>query len=200
MDDTEDKDKDKKDKSKGKLLVLPGGKKIDAGEIGMSGAIVGPSGNVPTPEVLDPRAAEQELREREDYVKRQELVQAATRRGATGEMIELAIQEITEELAHLKFERRKAAKEGKPTVQHTIARISMLRNLADVLLKRQENNRQERLDFRSPEFKKVIHSWLEFIHEAMQKAGIVDNDIDLVFRQLEADMADWEKRILENVG
>ncbi len=198
MDDTEDKDK--KGKPKGKLLILPGGKKIDTGEIGMSGSIVGASGNVPTPEVIDPEANERELREREAYVKRQELVQAATRRGATSEMIELAIQEITEELAHLKFERRKTAAEGKPTVQHTIARISMLRNLADVLLKRQENSRQERMDFRSPEFKKVIHDWLEFIHESMGKAGLGDNDIDLVFKQIEADMADWEKRILENAS
>jgi hypothetical protein len=197
MDDTED-DKDKK--NKGKLLVLPGGKKVHTGDIGMSGSIVGPSGNVPTSEIVDPSDTERELREREAYVKRQELVQAATRRGATGEMIELAIQEITEELAHLKFERRKATQEGKPTVQHTIARISMLRNLADVLLKRQENNRQERMDFRSPEFKKVIHEWLEFIHESMQKVGVSDNEIDLVFRQLEADMAGWEKRVMENVG
>lgn len=198
MDDTEDKNK--KDPKKGKLLVLPGGKKIDTGEIGMAGSIVGASGNIPTPEVIDPASAERELREREAYVKRQELVQVATRRGATSEMIEYAIQEITEELAHLKFERRKASAEGKPTVQHTIARISMLRNLADVLLKRQENSRQERLDFRSPEFKKVIHEWLEFVHESMGKAGVGENDIDLVFKQLEADMADWEKRILENAS
>ena len=198
MDDTDDKDK--KDKSKGKLLVLPGGKKIHTDEIGMGNSIVGSSGNVPTAEVVDPDDTERELREREAYVKRQELVQVATRRGAASEMIELAITEISEELAHLKFERRKAAKEGKPTVQHTIARISMLRNLADVLLKRQENNRQERMDFRSPEFKKVIHEWLEFIHESMEKAGLGDNDIDLVFKQIEVDMADWEKRVLENAS
>lgn len=197
MDDTEDKDKDKK---KSKLLVLPGGKKVSTDDIGMSSSIVGASGNVPTAEVLDPKAAERELREREDYVKRQELVQAATRRGATSEMVDLAVQEITEELAHLKFERRKAASDGKPTTQHTIARIAMLRNLADVLLKRQENNRQERMDFRSPEFKKVIHEWLEFIHDSMQKVGVSDNEIDLVFRQLEADMAAWEKRIMENAS
>jgi hypothetical protein len=183
---------------RGKLLILPGGKRIDTDDIGMKGVLIGSSGTVSTAEVLDPRASERELREREDYVKRQELVQAATRRGAASEMVELAIVEIAEELAHLKFERRKAAKEGKPIVQHTIARIAMLRNLADVLLKRQENSRAERMDFRSPEFKKVIHQWLEFVHESMQKAGVKDNDIDLTFRQIEADMADWEKRIFDN--
>ncbi len=193
----DDDDRDKKDPKKGKLLVLPGGKTVNTADIGMPGSIVGPSGNIPTPELIDPQAAEKELREREAYVKRQELVEAARRKGATSEMIELAIVEIAEELAHLKFERRKTAAEGKPTVQHTIARISMLRNLADVLLKRQENNRQERMDFRSPEFKKVIHEWLEFIHESLQKAGIGDNDIDLVFKQIEVDMSDWEKRVLE---
>jgi hypothetical protein len=198
MDDTDDTDK--KDKSKGKLLVLPGGKKVNTADLGMGNSIVGPSGNVPTAEVVDPDDTERELREREAYVKKQELVQAATRRNATAEMVELTIQEIAEELAHLKFERRKAAKEGKPTVQHTIARISMLRNLADVLLKRQENSRQERMDFRSPEFKKVIHEWLGFVCESMGKAGLGDNDVDLVLKQMEADMADWEKRVLENAS
>jgi hypothetical protein len=196
----DDDDKDKQKSKGGKFLVLPGGKKINPNEIGMGRSIVGPSGNVPTAEVIDPSDTERDLREREAYVKRQELVQAATRRGATGEMVDMAIQEIAEELAHLKYERRKSAAEGKPTVQHTIARISMLRNLADVLLKRQENNRQERMDFRSPEFKKIIHEWLGFIHDSMQKVGVNENEIDLVFRQLEADMASWEKHVLENAG
>jgi hypothetical protein len=196
----DDDDKDKKKPKGGKFLVLPGGKKVNTDDIGMSRSIVGPSGNVPTTEVIDPDDTERELREREAYVKRQELVQAATKRNAMGEMVELTIQEITEELAHLKFERRKASKEGKPTVQHTIARISMLRNLADVLLKRQENNRQERMDFRSPEFKRVIHEWLAFVCESMEKAGLNDNDVDLVLKQVQADMADWEKRVLENAS
>jgi hypothetical protein len=198
MDDRDDKDK--KDPKKGKLIVLPNGRKVHTGDIGMQGSIVGPSGNVPTAEVVDPTEAERDLREREAYVKRQELVQSATKRGPTGEMIELAIQEIAEELAHLKYERRKTAKEGKPTVQHTIARIAALRNLADVLLKRQENTRAERMDFRSPEFKKVVHEWLAFMDNAMQKAGLGENEIDLVFKQIQADMADWEKSVLENAS
>ena len=199
--DDDDKDKPKKDEHKKRhLLVLPGGKKIDTSEIGMQGSVVGPSGTIPTTEIVDPQQTERDLRERESYVKRQELVQAANRRASTGEMIELAIQEITEELAHLKFERRKASQDGKPTAQHTIARIASLRNLAEVLLKRQESVRAERMDFRSPEFKKIIHEWLEFIHESCQKAGIGDNEIDLLFKQLEADMSSWEKAILENVG
>ena len=197
----DDDDKNKKDEpKKGKLLVLPGGKKFNTNDIGMSGSIVGTSGSIPTPEVVDPDDVARSLRERENYVKSQELVQAANKRSSVGEMLELAVIEITEELAHLKFERRKASQEGKPTAQHTIARIASLRNLAEVILKRQEHSRAERMDFRSPEFKKVIHDWLEFIHESMVKARIGENDIDLVFKQIEVDMSDWEKRIIENAS
>jgi len=196
MDDDDKKDEPKK----GRLIVLPGGKKVNTNDIGMSGSIVGPSGNVPTSEVVDPDETARSLRERENYVKGQELVQVAARRGSTGEMLELTVQEITEELAHLKFERRKASQEGKPTAQHTIARIASLRNLAEVILKRQEHSRAERMDFRSPEFKKIMLSWLEFVHEACEKTGIGVNDIDLLFKQLEADMSHWEKSQLESVG
>ena len=199
MDDDDDKNK-KDDPKRSHLIVLPGGKKVDPKEIGMAGHIVGTSGTIPTPDIVDPEQTARDLREREHYVKKQELVQAAYRKAPTGEMLELAVQEITEELAHLKYERRKASQDGKPTAQHTIARIASLRNLAEVLLKRQENVHAERMDFRSPEFKKVIHEWLEMIHECMLKVGLGDNEIDLLFHQLEADMANWEKMVIDNLG
>ena len=192
-DDIEDKDKPK---PKNKLIVLPGGKKIDMGELGMNGSLVSTCGTMSTAEIIDPSDAERELREREVYVKKQELVQAAYRRAPVSEMVEIAVQEISEELAHLKFERRKAAQEGKPTSQHTIARIASLRNLAEVLLKRQENARVERMDFRSPEFKKVIHSWLEFVYSSMLKAGIGENDIDICLREIESNISAWEQSII----
>lgn len=197
MDDTEDKDKDKRP---GKLLPFPGGKKVKPDEIGMSGIIVGQAGTIPTPEIIDPVEAERLLRDRESYVKNQELVQAADRRAPTDEMIFHVVREITEELAHLKFERRHAAKEGKSTANHTVARIASLRQLTEVLLKRQENARAERMDFRSPEFKKIMQQWLEFVYESMNKAGLAENDVDLVFKQIEADMGDWEKKVLESAG
>ena len=53
------------------------------------------------------------------------------------------------------------------------------------------------MDFRSPEFKKVIHAWMEFVYDSMGKAGVGESDIDLVFKQIEVDMADWEKKLLE---
>ncbi len=192
--------KDEKENRPGRLLAFPGGKKVNTSDIGLEGIIVGQSGTIPTPDVIDPKEVEADLRERESYIKRQELVQATSRKAPTGEIIDLVLSEIAEELSHLKYERRKVAAEGKNTANFTVSRIASLRQISEVLLKRQENARAERMDFRSPEFKKIIHSWLEFIYESLGKAGIQEADIDLVFKQIEADMSDWEKRALESVS
>jgi len=189
-----------KDKNNGKLLTFPGGKKVDTSEIGADGYIVGQGGQVPTADIIDPKELELEIREREEYVKKQELVQAAYRKANTAEVIDLVLIEVSEELAHLKYERRKATRDGKNTANYTVSRIASLRQLSDVLLKRQENMRQERLDLRSPEFKKIIRAWLGFVFESMTKAEVDENVIDLVFKQIEADMLEWEKQASENIG
>jgi len=159
--------------------------------------VVGQSGQVPTPEVIDPKDIDKDVRDREAYVKRQELVQAIDQKAPASEVVDLVLKEITEELAHLKYERRKATLDGKNTANYTISRIASLRQLADVLLKRQENARAERLDLKGPEFKKVLRLWMEFLYESMTKVSIDDSTIDTIFKQMEADMADWEKKLVD---
>ncbi len=172
----DDETHDDKDKKPGRLLAFPGGKKVNTNEIGLEGVIVGQSGTIPTPDVIDPKEVEADLRERESYVKRQELVQATDRKAPTGEIIDIVLKEIAEELGHLKYERRKVAADGKNTANFTVSRIASLRQISEVLLKRQENARAERMDFRSPEFKKVIQSWLEFIYESLGKGDAAAPD------------------------
>ena len=75
-----------------------------------------------------------------------------------------------------------------------------IRQLADVLQKRQENTRAERLDLQSPRFKQVLHLWMEFVYDSMSKADLPESTIDVVFKQMEADMQDWEKKLLEVAG
>jgi len=104
-------------KDKGKdtnLIVFPGGKKVDPSKVGAD-YVVRQAGDVPTPELVDPSEASEELRVRKKYVGDQELVRASKDHATTGEMMDLLVQEIAEELAHLKYERRKAAREGKNT-------------------------------------------------------------------------------------
>jgi len=184
------------DKKNGKVLTFPGGKKTSPADLGAP-YVIGQSGHVPTPDVLDPNDIEKDVRERESYVKRQELVQAVEQKAPAGEVIDLVLKEITEELAHLKYERRKATQDGKNTANYTISRIASLRQLADVLQKRQENVRAERFDLKSPEFKKILRLWMEFLYNSMVKVSVDDSTIDTVFKQMEADMTDWEKRLAE---
>lgn len=190
---------DDKDKPNGKIIKFPDGKSISSNDIGTD-FVVDQGNHIPTPELLDPAALDKETRDRESYVKRQELVSAADRKASTSEIIDIILKEISEELAHLKFERRKATKEGKNTALYTTSRIASLRQLADILQKRQENARAERLDVRSPEFKKILRAWMVFVYESMNKVGINEGTVDSVFKQMEADMIDWEKSIIDLTG
>ncbi len=192
-DEGNDKPKDKRPAS-GKLIVLPGGKDLDPKEIGAD-YVLGPTGHIPTPDIVDPVAGDRELRERTKYVKGQELVSLASRNAPTSEMVDSVLLEIAEELSHLKFERRKASRDGKNTAQYTVNRIAGLKALTELLLKRKEAALAERLDLKSPRFQAIFKVWMDFFYEAMSKAGVESNVIDLVFQQMKADMMDWEKKM-----
>jgi hypothetical protein len=177
-----------------KLLIFPGGRKVDPDGVGAD-YIVNQAGIVPTPEIIDPAAVEREIRERVKYVNQQELVKAVKEGASTAATIDLLLLEIAEELGHLKFERRKATKNGKNTLNYTLSRITSLKNLADLLLKRKEAALAERLDLKSPRFQKIFEIWMEFFYESMEKCQIENKVIDLVFQQMKADMKDWEKKM-----
>lgn len=198
MDDDDTKD-DKDEAKKGRLLVFPGGKSASTGELGAD-YVVGQGGNVGMTELVDPAAVQKDLREREQAVASNALMRAVQNRASPADLIEEVLKEIAEELAHLKHERSKAAKEGKNTANYNMSRIAALRQIADVLMKRQENTRAEQLDLRSPRFKAVLASWMEFVYESAEKAKIPPAMIELMFGQMKADMVDWEKKILDIQG
>lgn len=182
------------DKDGGKLITFPTGEVIDPEEVGAD-FVVRQTGDVPTPEIMDVVVIQKEVKERAEYVKNQELVKAIKEGSSTAQTIDLVLVEVAEELAHLKFERRKAAKEGKGTACYTVSRVNSLRSLAEMLLKRKEAALAERLDLKSPRFRKVFEVWMEFFQDAMNKCQIPDHLIDLVFQQMKADMQDWEKKM-----
>jgi len=184
------------DEPSGKLITFPDGRPIDTKELNIP-AVVAAVNSIPTVEIIDPSDITMEVQEREQYVKRQEMVQAIDRKASTSELIDLALKEIIEESAHIKFDRRKAAKEGKNTANFSAIRIGTLRSMAEVLLKRKEASLSEKLDLKSPRFQKILKSWMEFVYKSMQKVGIGDEEIDLVFNQMKADLIEWEKSIVE---
>lgn len=187
-------DEDGKPPDKGKLIVFPGGKKIDPEDVG-AGYIVGQAGDVPTPDIVDPVAVDEEVRKRIEYVNKQELVQIVKKGANTASTIDILLLEIAEEISHLKFERRKVAREGKNTSNYTVQRINGLRSLAEVLLKRKEAALAERLDLKSPRFQAVFKIWMEFFYSSMDKAGVDQATMDTVFEQMRADMIDWEVKM-----
>ncbi|HEY8098938.1 MAG TPA: hypothetical protein VIE65_22980 [Methylobacter sp.] len=190
-----DKGKDDK-KQRGELLTFPGGQRVDPKDVGAN-YIVHQSGDVATADIIDPVVINAEVRERIEYVKEQPLVKVTQSGSPTSEMSDLLLLEMAEELAHLKFERRKATKEGKSTANHTIARIQSLRSMMELLFKRKESERAEQLDLKSPRFQSLFKMWMEFFYEAMEKSGIDNKTADLVFQQMKADMVDWERRMLD---
>lgn len=187
---------DGKDKNTGKIIAFPNGKQVSTDEIGVA-YVVGGSGHVPTPDIQDPALVAKELIDRNNYVRNQPLVQQFDRGATTSEIIDTVLKEIAEEAAHLKWDRRQAAKEGRPTTNYNVARIGSLRNLTDLLLKRKEADIAERLDLKSPRFQKIFQVIMEFFHECMAKSGVDQEVIDIVFQQMKADMIDWESKFSE---
>lgn len=183
----------------GDILSFPTGTRVSPSELGAD-YVVGPNkSKLNATEIIDPDQISQEVRDRELFVQKQELYRDVVLRESPLKLIDGVVKEIAEELAHLKYERVKAAREGKNTSGYTINRISSLRQLAEVLMKRMDNARAEQLDLKSPRFKIILKLWMEFVYECMQKAELKEQDIDLVFKQMEVDMVDLEKKILDTV-
>lgn len=191
MDDTQDPD-DKK------IIVFPGGKTVDPDDMDPDDMgtpfVVGASGQIPTGELLDPATVKQELKERKIYVKDQPLVKALTD-GDPSKAMDTLLLEIGEEISHLKWERRKAAKDGKSTAPLTIARINGLRTLGEALIRRKEAAIAETLDLKSPRLQKIFKLWMQFFYEAMEKSDVPSEVINVVFQQMKADMVGWERRM-----
>lgn len=182
----------------GTILSFPNGEQVSVDEVG-AGYVVGQGGIVPTAQLIDHTLIEKDLRERDAYVKSQPLVKIISQKAPISDLVDEVLNEIAEELSHLKYERRKASKEGKNTANYTISRIASLKQLAEVLQKRQENARAERFDLKSPKFKQILHLWMEFLYESMTQAGLDDGTIDTVFKTMESNMTDWEKRLVDTV-
>jgi hypothetical protein len=177
----------------GHLIVFPGGKTMNPKDVGAD-FVVGGSGQVPTGELLDPADVKASLRDRVSYVKSQPLVKAMAE-GASSVAMDTLLLEIAEEISHLKWERREAAKSGRSTAQHTVARINGLRALAETLIRRKEAAIAENLDLKSPRLQKIFKVWMQFFYEAMEKSDVPPEIINVVFQQMKADMIGWERRM-----
>lgn len=192
MDDPDDK------KKIDNLIVFPSGIKVDASEVGAD-YVISQTGEVQTGEILDPVSSDAEIRKREKFINEEALVCAAKEGSSTGDLMNLLVLEITEELTHLKFERKKAAERGKNTATYSMGRMNSLKSLAELLLKKRSADRVEAFDLKSTRFQSVFKIWMEFFNESMEKVGVPEKDIDLVFQQMKSDMVDWEKRMTEVV-
>lgn len=185
--------------SRGNLIVLPGGKTVDPHLDLGADYVAGQSrpGSVSSsgPEIIDPVAVDAEIRERERFVSDQRMTEVVRRHGTAHELGDAVLAEIVEELSHLKFERRKAIKDGKNSANYSVSRIAGLRSLADLLLKRLEAARGEHLDLKSPRLQAIFKIWMEFFYDSMEKSGVEPQIIDLVFQQMKADMIGWERKM-----
>lgn len=182
------------------IITLPSGEGIDASEIGAPDYILGQGGQVPTPELIDPLEQEKLLKERERYVENQELVRVIDDKAHPIDIITVVLKEIAEELSHLKWERKEAVRRGeKNAANYTVARITSLKSVSDILVKHKTELIQEGLDFKSPKIQRLFRKTMEMFYDAMQKSGVEKRDIDLVFSQIQSNMPEWEEKISEEM-
>jgi hypothetical protein len=187
------------DTRKGKIITFPSGQMITTNELGTP-YVIGQGTQNRVREVPDLSEEAKEYRAREAFIAGQELVQVIEQGSDLSAMMHSVIKEIGEELANLKWDRQRAAKKGKDASSFTMGRINGLHRLADVLLKRAESMRAEQLDFKSERFRTALSLWMEFVYDAMVKCGLGQQEVDLVFNTMKADMVDWEKKVMEATG
>lgn len=182
------------------MINIPG-KKVWDQTLGESDYIIASVSGDDTevPEVIDQRSIELDESRRQSFHESALLTNLIETRSSPADIIDGIISEIAEELSHIKYERQKCIKEGRSTSSMSIKRIESLRTLADILIKKSDNFKTSNIDFRNPKFKAIVRLWMEFVYDAMQKVGLDEATIDMVFKQLESDMVDWEKKIIETV-
>ena len=159
--------------------------------------VIDNTGFSPTAEIIDLHSIDVQERKREDFIQNQPLVKALEGKSSTADVIDILLIEIAHELAALKWEKKQAASEGKNVMNHIFSCILSLQKLSDVLFKRKEMTIAERIDLKSPRFQKILNLWLNFVYESMKKSSIPDEQIDVVFQQMKADMLDWERLIAD---
>ena len=173
------------------LIKFPSGKTLDKKETGTN-YIVGQSGQIPTGDLLDPVDVKQDLRERIKFVRDQPLVRAVLE--GSGNVMDVLLLEVAEEVSHLKWERRKASKEGKNTAAYTIGRINGLRSLAETLIRKKEADVSSDLNLKSPKIQKLFEIWMQMFYEAIEKSGVNQEVMNVIFQQIKADLLTFEIR------
>lgn len=186
--------------SESPIISIPGKKVWDQTLGGSDYIIASVSGDTTdVPEVVDQKSIDLDISRRQIFHENSQLTALIETRSTPAEIIDGIIAEIAEELSHIKYERQKNIQEGRPSSSMSIKRIESLRTLADILIKKADSFKSSSIDFRNPKFKAVIRLWMEFVYDAMQKVGVDDATIDMVFKQLETDIVDWEKKVMETV-
>lgn len=182
---------------KNRLIPINDEEDIESSDVGAS-YVVAPTKKSTHLAVLEDKEETLNLiNERNKYVKGQKLYKAAHEGAPLPDLLDLTIQEVASEISHLKWERNRAIEGGKSTSGHSIARISSLKSLVDILTKKQESIKDEKLNLSSPRFKTIVKFWLELVYESMTQANIKQEEIDLIFSYIRTNMADWEKKILD---
>lgn len=182
------------------IVSIPGKKVWDQTLGGSDYVIASVSGDTTdVPEVLDKKSIDLDISRRQIFHENSHLTTLIETRSTPAEIVDGIISEIAEELSHIKYERQRSIQEGRPSSAMSIKRIESLRTLADILIKKSDSFKSSSIDFRNPKFKAVIRLWMEFVYDAMQKVGVDDATIDMVFKQLETDIVDWEKKVMETV-
>lgn len=102
----------------------------------------------------------------------------------SADILQEVIRGFAEEAALLKFDRSEAARKGEETAPLSSRRLTALRSLADVWLKRMDQMGSKSIDLDSPAFFAVFKVILNAMREAMAASAIPAVQMDTVFSKL----------------
>ena len=138
---------------------------------------------------MTPRIAKT-IEEKEKSIQKNPLVQMAKKDPFSGDLISHIVGNLSEEIAALEFERKEAERNGDSGLQFSHKRITALRSLGDMWMKRSEQLSGNTIDLEGDPFKRLFIYLMGLFKESLQNSEIPPQMIEIIFGNLAQIMED----------
>lgn len=143
----------------------------------------------PGPKKLEDKADQATIRSREDKIDKDPLVVIAQGSPESPEVINQVVRGLAREVAALELERHRLEGAGRGTIQAHGKKITALKALGEMCMRRQDQVASEMIDLDGPMFRELFKLIMETFQEAMMDARLRSEHIEAVFAKV-ADKVD----------
>lgn len=155
------------------------------------------------PKILPVDAVVQELiKQKDTSIHGDELVTSVREKNSQNDIYQNILQGLAEESASLEFERKEAERKGQPTVNISSKRAVVLRAMADLTLRRQDQLRNRTIDLKGELFQRLFAFIMETFRGSLEDTNLRPEEIERAFQNLSRRIADegWENEAAKRMA